>query len=36
MDAAYVAFAVEGPGYNNPDYVAMKVASSVTNMHFVS
>lgn len=29
MDSSHVAFALEGPGYNHPDYVAMKVASSV-------
>lgn len=30
MNCAHVAFAVEGPGYNNPDFVAMDIASSVS------
>lgn len=30
MPVAHVAMAVEGPGYNHPDYLAMEIASSVS------
>jgi len=30
MNNAHVAIAVEGPGYSNPDFIAMEIASSVS------
>ena len=30
MNCAHVAFAIEGPGYNNPDFVTMEIAASVS------
>lgn len=30
MNCAHVAIALDGPGYNNPDFVAMEIASSVS------
>ena len=30
MSCAHIAFAIQGPGYNSPDYLAMEIASSVS------
>lgn len=31
MNCAHVAFAIEGPGYNDPDFVAMEIAANVND-----